>query len=153
LLSFDDCFSDYRRRVAVDFVIPPTNKECVKVEMAPGLQVLEVIMAVPSFFLKTGRLMAAHLDKANFKNDTHKATAFDELVTKIRKKHGSDEYDDADGEEELIFGAPMKVKMSFPSEEEIVNWELQAIDMEEEDLVSEIGEIQYSMLLSCLLSW
>lgn len=139
---------DDRRRVVVDFAIPPTNKKCVKVEMAPGGQVLEVKMAVPSFFLKKGRLMAAHLDKANFTHNTHKATAFDELVTKIRKKHGKDEYDDEDGEEELIFGAPMKVKMPFPCEEEIVNWELQAFDMEDEDLLSEIGEMQYAFVLS-----
>jgi len=137
-----------RGRVAIDFLVIAMSESNYRPLVAAAGKELHIGMAIPKFFVKKSRLMAAHGDDNKFTDDTHKATAFEDLVDSVDKQFGLDK----DGAEKLdLFGKPMVVKLPFPCEEDLVSWEMQAFENDDEEFTNNCAGIQYFFVLSVVL--
>ena len=111
-----------RRRVCVDFLIYGMSKKDYCLKVINGGKALQLGMVVPSFFTDPNRLQIANEDDTGFNTRTHKATAFQEVVSKLN---------DALDNEEPLLADPMKVSLLYPCEDEF-EWEV--LGFENEDL-------------------
>lgn len=133
-----------RNRCAIDFLVIAMGQEFYRPLVPRGGKELQVGMVLPKFFVKKDRVMQAHGDDENFTDDTHKATAFDDLADKIEKKHNV--------EERLEFLAPPQtVHLPFECEEEIFDWTMQAFENDDDEFTDNCGGMQYFFVLSVVL--
>jgi hypothetical protein len=136
-----DYVSDGRRRVSVDFLVMTVPKDKIRPKMTDTGLELQVGMIVPAFFADARRLMAANTGDAGFTRDTHKATAFKDAALKLHDHH--DSFDDDD-----IIGNPQRIKLPFKCEEQIVDWEVQAFENDDQELTDGLGGSQFYFVLS-----
>ena len=87
--------------------------------------------------------MAAFRAESGFGENTHRATAMGEVCDDIEKQ-----YEDRKVDTTLIIGAPQRVKLPFACEEDIVHWECQLFENEDEDYQEDIGTATYFNVLS-----
>ncbi|KAL3921421.1 MAG: hypothetical protein SGARI_006687, partial [Bacillariaceae sp.] len=129
---------DDRDRVTYDFLVVAQGQQQYRPSVPEGGTELHVGMVLPKFFIDRARLLDAKAGDQSFTANTHKVTAFADLVTKVEKSVGIDD----DNRESAAFeflAAPMKLKTSFPVEEEIVDWEMQAFQNGDDDFIDNCG--------------
>ena len=128
-----------RRYVTCDYLVLTLNKENFSPRVSTDGKELLVGTNVPSFFQDKARIMIANQSKnARFTSNTHKATAFGEVV---RRMNDSLNWPD------VLNGAVQRTALPFPCEEDIVSWEVQAFENDDDDLTSNLGQ-QYFFVLS-----
>ena len=128
-----------RRYVTCDYLVLTLNKENFSPRVSANGKELLVGTNVPSFFQDKARTMIANQSKnARFTSNTHKATAFGEVVRRMN--------DSLNWPDELN-GAVQRTALPFPCEEDIVSWEVQAFENDDDDLTSNLGQ-QYFFVLS-----
>lgn len=134
---------DGRKTCTVEFLVFPMPQDSFRPKCKGD--VLELDVVVPVLFTQSERLMIANSHKRHFTQDTHRATAFEEVSATLHKQHDID-LDDPMKKNEIV-GQPMKVKLPFACEEEISSWELKLIPQDVEFSKSVASE-QYHWVLS-----
>ena len=134
-----DYIEENRRHVTVDFLVLTLNKDKFSPRVLADGKELHVGTTVPSFFQNKARIMLANKSKdAEFTSNTHKATAFAEVVRGMMTEL---EWPDD------LNGSVQRTKLPFRCEEDIVSWEVQAFENEDDDLTTSLGQ-QYFFVLS-----
>ena len=134
-----DYINEGRRHVTVDFLVLTQNKEKFQPTVMADGNELHVGTVVPSFFQNRARIMLANKNKdKDFTSNTHKATAFEEVVRRMMT--------DLDWPDDL-HGSTQRTKLPFPCEEDIISWEVQAFENEDDELTFSLGQ-QYFFVLS-----
>ena len=87
--------------------------------------------------------MAALATETGFGENTHRATAMGEVCDDIEKP-----YEDAKADTTIIIGEPQRVKLPFACEEDIVHWECQLFENDDEEYTNDIGANTYFNVLS-----
>ena len=87
-------------------------------------------------------LQVLHVANEEFTEDTHKATAFQEAAAQAMKNFDTDN-------NEPVMGTPQRIKLPFKVEEEIVSWECQAFNNNDEDFLESVeNKQQFFFVLS-----
>ena len=141
---------DERQRVTTDFLVIAQGEKLYRPFVPPGGSELHVGMVLPKFFIDKTRLIEAKAGDASFTANTHKVTAFADVVAKVEKTAGIDD-DNRDIDAIEFLAAPMKLKLPFLCEEEIVEWEMQAFQNNDEDFIDGCGGYQYYFILTVTL--
>ena len=79
---------------------------------------LKFVLKFP-FFYSRARLEQANQDRTDFNENTHKSTAFDNVIDNCLRTNS---YED-NGEK--ILSAPQVIELPFQCEDEILDWEVQ----------------------------
>ena len=99
---------------------------------------LHVGTTVPPFFQNKARIILANKCKdAEFMRNTHKTTTFAEVVRGMMTEL---EWPDD------LNGSVQRTNLPFRCEEDIVSWEIQAFENEDDDLTTSLGQ-QYVLCL------
>jgi len=106
-------------------------------------QSLDLCTVIPPFFANKERLMQVFAMETGFGENTHRATAEGEVCDSIEKQ-----YDDAKADKTIIIGEPQHVKLPFASKEDIVHWECQLFENDDQDCLDDIGVTMYFNVLS-----
>ena len=127
-----------RRHVTVVFLVLTLNKDKFPPRVLTDRKELHVGTTVPSFFQNKVRIMLTNKCKdAEFTSNTHKATAFAEVVRGMMTElEWPDDLNDS----------VQQTKLPFHCEEDIVSWEVQAFENEDDDLTTSLGQ-QYVLCL------
>ena len=141
---------DDRDRVTYDFLVVAQGQQLYRPSVPEGGTELHVGMVLPKFFIDRTRLLDAKAGDQSFTANTHKVTAFTDLVAKVEKSVGIDD-DNRDSEAFEFLAAPMKLKTPFPVEEEILEWEMQAFQSNDEEFTDACAGIQYHFILTVTL--
>jgi hypothetical protein len=121
--------------VSVDFLVPGMSKNHFHPKIEGTDLVLQVV--TPNFFVNENRLKLTHGRDHAFNNNTNKSTAFQEIAGKIISDQGNE-----------LMGDPQRVKLPFPVEDKIANWELLAFTNPEEDLMDAVDAEAFFWVLS-----
>jgi hypothetical protein len=127
--------ADGRRYVSVDFLVPGMSKDHFRPKIEGTDLVLHVV--TPDFFVNENRLKLAHGGDDDFNGNTNKSTAFQEIAGKIISDHGSE-----------LMGDPQRVKLPFPVEEKIADWELLAFTNPDQAVMDAIQSEAFFWVLS-----
>ena len=141
---------DDRDRVTVDFLVVAQAQDAFRPVVPPGGTELHVGMALPKFFIDRTRLLEAKAGDATFTINTNKATSFSAVVEKVEASAGITD-DNRDTESFELLSTPMKVKLPFVCEEEIVEWEMQAFQNNDVDFTDACAGLQYFFILTVTL--
>jgi len=133
---------DGLRRVTIDFLVFGQSKESFRPKVISDGTVFQLGMVIPPFFVKEDRLMQAYQRDQSFTEDTHKATALQEVVGRHTAHLDI---------EEPVMADPMQVKLPFKCEEDIAEWEMIAYD-NEDAFNEEVGTNQYFFVLAVTLT-
>ena len=81
-----DYIHESLRHVTVDFLVLTLNKKNISPRVSEDGKEFHVGTIVPSFFQRRARIMLANKCKdRDFTSNTHKATAFEEIISSIMK--------------------------------------------------------------------
>jgi len=138
-----DYVDDDRRHCTIDFLVPTMAEKAFRPTVNAAEQSLDLATVIPPFFANKARLMAAFSGETGFGENTHRATAMGEVCDDIEKQ-----CEDAKADNTIIIGVPQRVKLPFPCEEEIVHWECQLFENEDEEHTDDIGVATYFNVLS-----
>ena len=134
-----DYIEENRRHVTVDFLVLTLNKDKFPPRVLADGKELHVGTTVSSFFQNKARIMLANRCKdSEFTSNTHKATVFAEVL------HGM--MTELEWPDDLN-GSVQRTNLPFRCEEDIVSWEIQAFENEDDDLTTSLGQ-QYFFVLS-----
>ena len=126
------------RHLCVELLVPTRMRKDFKVDTDGSS--LSVAEAVPSFFYDKERPMTAYADDQAFNEDSHKATAFEDIVQEVSEDTNF---------EDVVWAEPMKLTLPFQCDNEFVDdWELLRFFNEDEDLTDELGGQQFYTILS-----
>ena len=82
-----DYIEEKRRRVNADFLVPTLDREKFSPRVTSDGMELQVETAVPNFFQSSARVMLANKNKdRTFTKNTHKATAFEEVIRRMNNE-------------------------------------------------------------------
>ena len=133
-----DYIEEKRRRVTANFFclrwIEKNSPRVTSYRME-----LQVGTTVPTFFQNSARIILANKNKdRTFTSNTHKATAFAEVIRRINNELN---YPDN------LNGPVQRTKLPFRCEEEILSWEVQAFENDDVALTKSLGQ-QYFCVIS-----
>lgn len=123
----------------VDFLVMGQSKDLFRPKVVNDGMSLQLGTVVPAMFVNEARLQLAMFHDHSFNNDTHKATALQQVISK--------HVGDTDLDSEPMLGEPMMITLPFKCVDEIKEWELVAFDNSAE-FSTEVGNQQYYFVLS-----
>jgi hypothetical protein len=126
-----------RKIVTVNFFIPTVHKRHVRVKIGTDQASVELRLVVPPLFYNPDRQLFANADDDGFNHDTHKATAFQEVVQEIEQT--ANDVDEVMGTPQIV-KLPFTVEADFwkPSYED-EGWEIELHDNDDRELEKDIG--------------
>ena len=137
--------------VSVDFLICGTSKSniCLQVDSSGMSLLLNIV--VPLQFICEDQLLKVNNENLTFNNNTHKPTAFMQCVEKIFSVEKVFSQDCNGNVDHPILGELQVVALPFKCEQDIVEWEIQGNETEDEDFTNDSGSI--SLIIFFLLDW
>jgi hypothetical protein len=123
----------------VDFLVIGQPKEMFRPKVINDGMTLQLGTVVPAMFANETRLQLAKFHDHSFNDDTHQATALQQVISK--------HVGDMDLDVEPLMGDPMKIPLPFKCVDEVKEWEVVAFDNDHE-FSTEVGNQQYYFVLS-----
>ena len=124
-----DYIQDKKKYRQVDILVPSMGRDKFGPKVNPGGKKLNISMVCPSFFFRYDRLEMANMQTKSFNQNTHKATAFEEALRKMRKELNVRKGGD-------ISGPDLVISLPFSCEETIVKWGLLSFENLDPEVVA-----------------
>ena len=106
-----DYIESNRRHVTIDFLAMTMNQSYFRPKVAAAGRELHLGCVVPAFFADQERLMLANSGDG-FNENTHKATAYQQVTKEVLNKYGWNDHDE-------ILGTPQVVPLDFECEDRL----------------------------------
>ena len=140
-----DFIHNTKKYCQVDMLVPSMGRDKFGPKVIPGGRKLAISMVCPSFFFGYDRLEMANQQSKSFNQNTHKATALEEALRKMRKELNVRKGGD-------ISGPDLVISLPFSCEETIVKWGLLSFEnLDSEVVIKNRPDVQMFDVLSLTL--
>ena len=137
--------------LSVDFLICGTSKSNICLQVDSSRMNLLLNIVVPQQFICDVQLVKVNSENLTFNNNTQKATASMKCVEKIFSVEKVFSQDCNGNVDQPILGELLVVALPFKCEQDIVEWEIQGYETEDEDFANDTGSNQFDFFF--LLDW